>query len=224
MCNVSALPPLGRTKEVPGKSCKDIREREKDPPSKEYWIKPRESVDALQVYCDMETEEGGWTLVYRYTFTNYSNFYHSSNAVTPRPDWSARNANVAINLTAPINNSSFGALNFSLWKEVGSKFMIKSNINDWFICKPLRGSLVLERDGSISCKNIKNVVTVCNGTTPANDIEWDSFGPLIKARNSIYRFEGSTSSGFPTHDPCDGTNRRNHKAGVQNPAGEIYLR
>ena len=39
------------------------------------------------VYCDQETSGGGWTLAWRYGFTNYDSFGAASNAVTPTPSW-----------------------------------------------------------------------------------------------------------------------------------------
>ena len=83
----------------------------------------------------METFPGGWTLVYSYTFTNYNSFSSLSNAVTPRPNWPASGANVPISTTPPLSESSLGAVNWNLWKDIGKEFMVKSNINDWVVCQ-----------------------------------------------------------------------------------------
>jgi hypothetical protein len=73
----------------------------------------------------MDTHGGGSTLVYSYTFTNYDDFYNNNNAVTPRPAWSAPDADVEISNVAPLNEIALGAMDFELWQNVGEEFLIK---------------------------------------------------------------------------------------------------
>ena len=169
----------------------------------------------------METQAGGWTLVYSYTFTNYNSFTSGSNAVTPRPNWPASGANVPISTAPSLSESSSGAVNWNLWKDIGKEFMVKSNINDWVVCQPNGGSIVAKKDGSINCQNMKNVATACS--VAPYTIKWYYRGPSLRASSFYYFFDGGTDGNWPTHDPC-GKNRQNHKKGVSNPDGQIYLR
>ena len=166
-------------------------------------------------------EAGPWFTATPLQITTDS-FSSSSNAVTPRPNWPVSNANVPISTTPPLSESSFGAVDWNLWKNIGKEFMVKSNINDWIVCQPNGGSLVTKTNGGISCRNIKNVATACSGVAP-NRMNWRSYGPSLFAASFYYYFDGNTGSNWPTHDPC-GKNSQNHKKGVSNPGGQIYLR
>ena len=216
---------LGESKLNPGESCEDIRAANKRAVSGTYWIKTTCS-KPFQVYCDQETHDGGWTLVYSYTFTNYSSFSSGSNAVTPRPNWPASDANVPISTAPPLNESSLGAVDWKLWKEIGKEFMVKSTINDWLVCEPNGGSMVAKKKGLINCENIKNVSTACSGVVPHN-VGWGTRGLAVSDEETgkYYRFEGDgESTGVPIHDPCGTSSKRNHKKGVASPGGQIYLR
>jgi hypothetical protein len=214
------------SKPHPGRSCKSIQVGNKLAVSGTYWIKLASSLKPFQVYCDMETHGGGWTLVYSYTFTNYNSFNSPKNAVTPRPNWPASWANVPISTTPPLSESSLGAVDWNLWKSIGKELMVKSNINDWIVCQPNGGSLVKKTTGSMSCQNIKNVATACSGVAPYR-IYWSTCGPYLGTSNTYYLFDGSTFISWPAHNPCGRTKGGKHtlqKKGVSNPGGQIYIR
>ena len=94
-----------------------------------------------------------------------------------------------------LHESSLGAVDWNLGKNIGEEFMIKSNINDWLVCLPKIGSIVTKNEGSISCQNIKNVAcTFCSDVSP-NRINWGTVGPRLYFSSGFYL-------SMETHDPC----------------------
>ena len=177
----------------------------------------------------MDTLGGGWSLVYSYTFTNYESFNSWSNAVTPRPNWPAYRSNVPISTTPPLNESSLGAVDWDYWNDIGHTLMVKSNINDWIVCQPDGGSIVVYKNGSMICQNIKNVATTCSDVVP-HKVGWHACGPglhISSWSSFLYFFDGNTDSCWPQHNPC-GIWRHNagthQKKGVSGPGGQIFLR
>ena len=170
----------------------------------------------------MESHGGDWSLFYSYTFTNYKRFDSIANAVTPRPNWPTPETNVLISTTPPHRKSSLGTLNWTLWKDVGQEFMVKSTVNDWIVCQQNGENIVTKQSGSVSCENIKNVATACANVVP-NRIKWNSHAPCLFHSSGYYVLDGAANIGWPRHDPC-GVNKASQKKGISNPGGQIYLR
>ena len=206
-------------------NCQDLKFKVPFVQSGVYWIDPDGGShgNAFQAYCDQQTDEGGWTLVWSYTFTDYSSFTSSTNAVIPRPTWTASSAITRVSTTVPLSETHYEAMNFALWRTIGKEFLIKSNINNWIACKEGTGSMVQQKAGSITCKLVKQVSNQCAGGVP-NSLKTWSWGPSLDGSSShYYFFDSGTDSQWPTHDPC-GKNQANQLKGVANPHGNIFIR
>ena len=214
---------VGLSKDSSALNCNDLKTKVPSATSGVYWIDPDagSQSNAFQAYCD-QTEGGGWTLVWSYTFTAYSSFMSNANAVTPRPTWTARTTNTRVSTTVPLSETHYEAVSFALWRTIGKEFLIKSNINNWIACKDGSGSLVMQKSGSLSCKLVKQVSKQCAGVVPKS-ITMHHRGPYLSISGIYYHFDGSTRGSQPLHDPC-GKGQANQVKGVVNPHGNIFVR
>lgn len=158
-----------------------------------------------------------------------------SNAFTPIPTWpvdlSRKGKWVPTSKEIPLNEASYSAMDFDLWKKIGTEFLVKSNIMHWFSCKPGIGDLVNWQSGNITCKNVKNVGPICTkDIAAAVELDLSSCGPVIKrvgkGKNTFLKFDGKISVCSPAHDPCGTTSfafMQNPTNGIP-PRGALYIR
>ena len=148
----------------------------------------------------MNTYGGDWTLVWSYSFTNYTHLNDGSNASGK-----------------------------SLRKQLGRQVLIKSNINNWLVSHPGPGSLVFggKVTSTVRSSNTWLAQVTSWSHQGFHRNQNNSYGPLLcmtKRYNSTNNyFDGHTENHRPTHDPLGG-NSPNQKKNVANPHGNIFIR
>ena len=107
-------------------------------------------------------------MLHRYATSLNPVFDDGFNHITPSPNWPVyQPPNLPVSTTSPLSEDETGAMNFSNWREIGTDFLIKSNINNWISCSESGGSLVTQTEGGLTC-NIEQVIVpgLCEQVKP----------------------------------------------------------
>ena len=156
----------------------------------------------------------------------YHDFDNNFNMVWPSPSWSAKDLARPFSTTTPTSEDMTGAMDHSLWSEIGDTFLVKSNITNWFKCSPNGGNLVSLTEGNLSCGIVKSLVddaSLCGGIVVPYYLRMDPCGPAVYTDDFYFFFESRDQACWPVADPC-GRRQENHIHNVDDPASWLYLK
>ena len=128
--------------------------------------------------------------------------------------------------TTPTSEDVTGAMDHSLWSEIGDTFLVKSNITNWFKCSDNGGNLGTLTEGNLTCAVVKSLVddaSLCGGVVVPYQLKILGCGPGVYTDQHYFYFELRDQVCWPVADPC-GRRQENHIHDVEDPSGWLYFK
>ena len=147
--------------------------------------------------------------------------------VWPSPNWSVKDSALPYSTTTPTSEDVTGAMDHSLWSEIGETFLVKSNITNWFECSPDGGNFVTLTEGNLNCSIVKHMVddvNLCGSVVVPYFLDMRAYGPAVFTDKHYFYFESrDQGNSWPVADPC-GREEENHIKNVVDPGSWLYLK
>ena len=115
--------------------------------------------------------------------------------VWPSPNWSVKDSALPYSTTTPTSEDVTGAIDHSLWSEIGETFIVKSNITNWFECSPDGGNLVTLTEGNLNCSIVKHMVddvNLCGSVVVPYFLKMEPYGQQFLPMNFIFSLSPET--------------------------------
>ena len=207
-------PSTGKTQQVAGKSCKDVRNTlttdcSGPPPTGTYWINVTDSCDgeqdSMRVYCEMSLNGGGWTLVWKHSYMEVGplseNMKYFSNHNRPCTDIETGWCNVPYK--ARLNPTEMMIVGY---RNKGARFAYKGWFN-YNIDHNWRGGILVEPKKILDqCRNNVNIAPApsAEGDRRLFGIAFDKLSPTNYLSNCVTILGQFPSAGDCRWADCDG--------------------
>ena len=102
--------------------------------------------------------------------------------VWPSPNLVSKDPALPFPTTTPTSEDVTGAMDHSLWSEIGDTFLVKSNITNWFKCPDNGGNPSTLTEGNLTCATVKCLIdnaSLCGGAVVPYQLRINVCGPGV---------------------------------------------